>query len=97
MGAADHVVLVSLPGFGVPLTDRTCTLESINPTTGRPTATFELPAGRVPVAGAVFGPDGTAAVFSPDGTAVAFQLARAGRRCSGPARQAAWLLVRCAC
>jgi hypothetical protein len=36
--------------------------------TGRPRATFVLPAGRVPVSGAV---------FSPDGTTAAFQLTRA--------------------
>jgi hypothetical protein len=45
-----------------------CALESISLTTGQPTATFELPAGRVPVSDAV---------FSPSGTAAAFQLARA--------------------
>jgi hypothetical protein len=67
VGAAGHVVLVSLPGCAL-LTHRTCTLESIDLTTGRPTATVELPAGRVPVSDAV---------FSPDGTLAAFQLARA--------------------
>ncbi len=68
LGAAGHVLLVSLPDCGAPLTPSTCTLESIDLTTGRPTATFELPAGRVPVSDAV---------FSPDGTQAAFQLARA--------------------
>jgi len=68
MGAAGHVVLVSLPDCGAPPTHSTCTLESITLNTGRPAATFELPAGRVPVSGAV---------FSPDGALAAFQLARA--------------------
>ena len=68
LGAAAGVVLVSLPGCGAPLTNRMCTLESISLTTGQPTATFELPAGRVPVSGAV---------FSPGGTEATFQLARA--------------------
>jgi hypothetical protein len=68
VGAAGHVVLVSLPGCHAPRATRACALQSIDLTTGRPTATFELPAGRVPVSGAV---------FSPDGTAAAFQLARA--------------------
>jgi hypothetical protein len=68
LGAAAGVVLVSLPGCGAPLTNRRCTLESIGLTTGRPTATFTLPAGRVPVSDAV---------FSPSGAVAAFQLARA--------------------
>jgi hypothetical protein len=68
VGAAGHVVLVSLPGCGAPLTHSRCTLESIDLRTGRPTATLEMPAGRAPVSGAV---------FSPGGTAAAFQLARA--------------------
>ena len=68
LGASGGHVLVSLPGCGAPLTNRVCTLESIDLTTGKPTATFELPAGRVPV---------SAAVFSPGGTAAAFQLGRA--------------------
>jgi len=68
MGAAGHLVLVTLPGCGALRPRRTCTLESIDLTTGRPTATVELPAGRVPVSDAV---------FSPDGTLAAFQLARA--------------------
>jgi hypothetical protein len=70
LGAAAGVVLVRLPGCGAPPANPTCTLESISLATGRPTARFELPAGRVPVSGAV---------FSPSGTAAAFQLARAGR------------------
>ena len=68
VGAAGHLVLVSRPGCGALRTRRTCTLDSIDLTTGRPTATVELPAGRVPVSDAV---------FSPDGTLAAFQLARA--------------------
>ena len=68
LGAAGHVVLLSRPGCGAPLTRSRCTLESVDLRTGRPAATFEMPAGRVPVTGAV---------FSPDGTAAAFQLARA--------------------
>jgi hypothetical protein len=68
LGAVGHVALVSLPDCGAPLAASTCTLESIDLTTGRPTAAFELPAGRVPVSDAV---------FSPDGTEAAFQLARA--------------------
>jgi hypothetical protein len=67
VGAAGHMVLVSLPGCGALGTHRSCTLESIDLTTGRPTATAELPPGRVPVSDAV---------FSPDGTLAAFQLAR---------------------
>jgi len=70
VGAAGHMVLVSRPGCGALLTHRTCTLASIDLTTGRPTATVELPAGRVPVSDAV---------FSPDGTLAAFQLARASQ------------------
>src|SRR5262249_33065448 len=46
----------------------TCTLESIGLRTGRPAATFALPAGRVPVGDAV---------FSPSGAVAAFRLARA--------------------
>jgi hypothetical protein len=68
MGATGHVVLVSLPGCRVPSADRACTLRSINLMTGRPRATFVLPARRVPVSDAV---------FSRGGTAAAFQLARA--------------------
>ncbi len=68
LGAADRVVLVSLPDCGAPLTHRTCTLESIDLETGRPRATFELPVGRVPASDAV---------FSRDGTVATFQLARA--------------------
>jgi hypothetical protein len=70
LGAAAGVVLVSLAGCGAPLTSRVCTLESISLRTGQPTASFELPAGRVPVSNAV---------FSPSGTVAAFQLARASR------------------
>ena len=77
LGAAGHVVLVSLPGCGAPLTHSRCTLESIDLRTGRPTATFEMPLGRAPVSGAVFSPD--SAVFSPDSTEAAFQLTRAGQ------------------
>ena len=77
LGAAGHVLLVSLPGCGTRPTHRRCTLESIDLTTGRPTATVELPAGRVPVPGTIAGPGGTGAIFSPDGTLAAFQLAQA--------------------
>jgi len=70
LGAAGHVVLVSLPDCGALLTHGTCTLESIDLTTGRPAARFELPAGRVPISDAV---------FSPGGTEAAFQLARASQ------------------
>jgi hypothetical protein len=68
IGAAGHLVLLSLPGCGAPLTHRSCTLKSVDLTTGRPIARFQLPAGRVPV---------SAAVFSPGGTAVALQLTEA--------------------
>jgi hypothetical protein len=67
LGATGHVLLVSLPGCRTPLTDGACTLQSIDLMTGRPRATFELPAGRAPVSDAV---------FSPNGTTAAFQLAR---------------------
>jgi hypothetical protein len=70
LGATGHVVLVSLPDCGALLTHRTCTLESIDLTTGRPAARFELPAGRVPISDAV---------FSPGGTKAAFQLTRASQ------------------
>jgi hypothetical protein len=70
LGAAGHAVLVSLPDCGAPLTHSRCTLESIDLTTGRPAARFELPAGRVPVSDAV---------FSPGGTTAAFQLTRASQ------------------
>jgi hypothetical protein len=70
LGAAAGVALVSLPGCGAPPANPRCTLESVSLTTGRPTARFELPAGRVPVSDAV---------FSPGGTVAAFQLARARR------------------
>ena len=70
IGAAGRVVLVSLPGCAEASAHRTCTLESIDLTTGRPVATFRLPTGRVPVSGAV---------FSPGGTSAAFQLGRAGQ------------------
>jgi hypothetical protein len=70
LGAAAGVALVSRPGCGVPPAHPVCTLESIDLTTGQPTARFELPAGRIPVSDAV---------FSPGGTVAAFQLARARR------------------
>jgi hypothetical protein len=70
LGAAGHLLLVSLPNCGAPLTHRACTLESIDLTTGRPAARFELPAGRVPISDAV---------FSPGGTKAAFQLTRASQ------------------
>jgi hypothetical protein len=72
MGAAGHVLLVSLHGCAASPAHSTCTLESINLNMGRPAATVELPAGRVPVWGDVPSP-----VFSPVGTLAAFQLARA--------------------
>jgi hypothetical protein len=68
MGATAHVVLMSLPGCRVPPSDRACALRNLDLVTGRPRATFVLPAGRVPVSDAV---------FSPNGTTAAFQLARA--------------------
>jgi hypothetical protein len=71
MGAAGHVLL-SLHGCAWPPAYGACTLESIDLTTGRPMATAELPAGRIPVWGDVPSP-----VFSPGGTLAAFQLARA--------------------
>ena len=72
LGAAGHVLLVSLHGCAGPPAHGTCTLESINLNTGRPAAPAELPAGRVPVSGDLASP-----VFSPDGTLAAFQLTRA--------------------
>jgi len=72
LGAADHVLLVSLHGCAGPPAHGTCTLESIDLTTGRRAATVELPTGRVPVSGDLASP-----VFSPDGTLAAFQLTRA--------------------
>jgi len=71
MGAAGRVLLVS-HGCAWPPAYGTCTLESIDLTTGRPIATAELPAGRIPVWGDVPSP-----VFSRAGTLAAFQLARA--------------------
>jgi len=72
LGAAGHVLLMSLRGCARPLAHSRCTLESVNLNTGRPTATAELPPGRVPVSGDVASP-----AFSPGGTLAAFQLARA--------------------
>jgi hypothetical protein len=72
VGAAGHVLLVSLHGCDAPPAHRTCTLESVNLNTGRPATTVGLPAGRVPVSGDLASP-----AFSPDGTLAAFQLARA--------------------
>jgi len=72
LGAAGHVLLVSLHGCAGPPAHGICTLESIDLNTGRPAAPAELPAGRVPVSGDLASP-----VFSPDGTLAAFQLARA--------------------
>ncbi len=63
VGAAGHAALVSLPTCGAPPADSTCTLESIDLATGRPTATFPLPDGRLPASDAVFSPGGTAAAF----------------------------------
>jgi hypothetical protein len=74
MGAAGHVLLVSLHGCRTLPTHSTCALESVNLNTGRPIVTVELPAGRVPAWGDVPRP-----AFSPDGTLAAFQLARARR------------------
>jgi hypothetical protein len=70
LGAGGHLILVSLPNCGALLTHRSCSLESIDLTTGRPTARFELPAGRVPISDAV---------FSPNGAKAAIQLARASQ------------------
>ena len=74
MGAADHVLLVSLHGCVATPAHSTCTLESFNLSTGRLQATVKLPAGRMPTGGGLSSP-----VFSPNGTLAAFQLARAGR------------------
>jgi hypothetical protein len=74
MGAADHVLLVSLHGCTETATHSTCTLESFNLNTGRPIATIKLPAGRYPTGGDLSSP-----VFSPNGTLAAFQLGRAKR------------------
>lgn len=68
LGATDGAVLVSLPDCGPPLRHGTCSLEGVDLKTGRPTGTYELPIGRVPVSDAV---------FSPDGAVAAFQLTRA--------------------
>jgi hypothetical protein len=72
LGAAGHVLLVSLHGCAAQPAHGTCTLESVDLTTGRPITTAELPAGRIPVSGDLASP-----VFSPDGTLAAFQLTRA--------------------
>ncbi|HET7247455.1 MAG TPA: hypothetical protein VFJ07_21775 [Streptosporangiaceae bacterium] len=74
MGAADHVLLVSLHGCTETATHSTCTLESFNLNTGRPIATINLPAGQYPTGGDLSSP-----VFSRHGTLAAFQLARAKR------------------
>jgi hypothetical protein len=74
MGAADHVLLVSLHDCAALLAHSACTLQSIDLNTGRPIATVALPAGRTPTGGDLPSP-----VFSPNGTLAAFQLARAGR------------------
>jgi hypothetical protein len=63
MGATGYVVLMSLPGCREPPAHRPCTLESIDLNTGRPRATADLPAGRVPVSDAAVSPDGAAAAF----------------------------------
>jgi hypothetical protein len=73
MGAAGHVLLVSLRGCAAMLKHGTCTMESIDLNTGRPLATIRLPAGRTPTGGDLSSP-----VFSRSGTLAAFQLARAG-------------------
>ena len=72
LGAAGQVLLVGAHGCAGPPAHGTCTLESVDLTTGRPAAPAELPAGRVPVWGDLASP-----VFSPGGTLAAFQLARA--------------------
>jgi hypothetical protein len=74
MGAAGHVLLVSLRGCAALLAHGICTMESIDLNTGRPLATTRLPAGRTPTGGDLSSP-----VFSPNGTLAAFQLARASR------------------
>jgi len=74
MGAADHVLLVSLHGCAATPAHSTCTLESFDLSTGRPQATIKLPAGRSPTGGDLSSP-----VFSPNGALAAFQLARASR------------------
>ncbi len=74
MGAADHVLLVSLGGCTETATHSACRLESFNLNTGRPIATIKLPAGRFPTGGDLSSP-----VFSPNGTLAAFQLARSKR------------------
>jgi hypothetical protein len=74
MGAAGHVLLVSLRGCTETAMHSTCTLESFNLNTGRPIATIRLPAGRYPTGGDLSSP-----AFSPNGTLAAFQFARAKR------------------
>jgi hypothetical protein len=74
MGAAGHVLLVSLHDCAALVAHSTCTLQSIDLNTGRPLATTKLPTGRTPTGGDLSSP-----VFSPNGTLAAFQLARAGR------------------
>jgi len=63
LGAAGHVVWVSLPDCGPLLTHSRCTLESIDLATGRPAARFKMPAGRIPISDAVFNNGGTEAAF----------------------------------
>jgi hypothetical protein len=74
MGAADHVLMVSLHGCYAASAHSVCTLESFDLNTGRPRATVMLPAGRIPVGGDLSSP-----VFSPNGMLAAFQLARGMR------------------
>jgi hypothetical protein len=87
LGAAGHLLLVSLPNCGALLAHGTCTLASIDLTTGWPTARFELPPGRVPISDAV---------FSPSGTTAALQLTRAShdpRVTTGPPYPPTGLMV----
>jgi hypothetical protein len=71
LGAAGHVLLVSLHSCVAILPHGTCTLESVDLNTGRPLATVRLPPGRTLTGGDLSSP-----VFSPNGTLAAFQLAR---------------------
>jgi hypothetical protein len=69
LAAHNHDLVAESPTCGtLPTPTVICSLERLDLTTGRSLGTYTLPAGRTPVSGAV---------FSPDGRTIAFQLTEA--------------------
>jgi hypothetical protein len=70
IAAQGHALIAETSGCTAQPAPVTCALQRIDLTTGQPTRSYALPAGRLPVSDVV---------FSPDGQRIAFQLARASK------------------